>query len=95
MSHTAYKINPAASLHWASWDDEYVVFDEGSGQTHQMDSVRAFILNTLVEKSRSFNNLVSELTSTSSLADSDQLNDLVEKILNELCTHGLVEAFNE
>lgn len=60
-----------------------------------MDSVRAFILNTLVEKSRSFNNLVSELTSTSSLADSDQLNDLVEKILNELCTHGLVEAFNE
>ena len=60
-----------------------------------MDSVRAFILNTLVEKSRSFNNLVSELTSTSSLADSDQLNDLVEKILNELCTYGLVEAFNE
>ena len=60
-----------------------------------MDSVRAFILNTLVEKSRSFNNLVSELTSTSSLADSGQLNDLVEKILNELCTHGLVEAFNE
>ena len=72
-----------------------MVFDEGSGQTHQMDSVRAFILNTLGEKSRSFDNLSSELAGIPSLADSGQLNDLIEKILNELCTHGLVEASDE
>lgn len=71
------------------------MFDEGSGQTHQMDSVRAFILNILGEKSYSFDNLAAELASTSSLAHDDQLNALIEKILNELCTHGLVEAFNE
>lgn len=95
MLSKLYKINPATSLHWASWDDEYVVFDEGSGQTHQMDSVRAFILNTLSEKSRNFDDLVSELASIPSLTASGQLNGLIEKVLNELCTHGLVEASNE
>lgn len=87
----AYQLNPAVRLHWASWDDEYVVFDEGSGQTHQMDPVRAFILNMLCDDVQNFQNLLNELSSISSIADTSNLKDLLVKILNELGAQGLVE----
>lgn len=40
-----------SSLHWASWDDEYVVFDEASGQTHLLDPIKAYILDVLSDGS--------------------------------------------
>jgi PqqD family protein of HPr-rel-A system len=36
-----------SSHHWACWDDEYVVFDEASGQTHLLDPIKAYILDVL------------------------------------------------
>ena len=94
-NHSSYRLNPATSLHWATWDDEYVVFDEGSGRTHQMDSVRAFVLNSLYEGVQNFDKLLSELTSIPSLTHDFHLIELLEAILNEFRTHGLVEVTNE
>lgn len=79
-------------MHWASWNDEYVVFDEGSGQTHQMDSVRAFVLDRLCDGRQSPGKLAIDLASIPTLADTPNLTDLVETILNEFCGHGLVEV---
>ncbi|WP_366887941.1 HPr-rel-A system PqqD family peptide chaperone [Rhodoferax sp.] len=79
-------------MHWATWDDEYVIFDEGSGQTHCIDAVRAFVVNCVLDGVCSPNNLVDELANVPRLADSFNLTELVETILNELCSHGLVEV---
>ncbi|WP_367846798.1 HPr-rel-A system PqqD family peptide chaperone [Rhodoferax sp. WC2427] len=79
-------------MHWASWDDAYVVFDEGSGQTHQMDSVRAFVLDRLCEGVQSTDKLAAELASIPALADTSGLAALVETILDEFCGHGLAEV---
>jgi PqqD family protein of HPr-rel-A system len=79
-------------LHWASWDDEYVVFDEGSGQTHQMDSVRAFLLDMMCERPRKLDELHSELSRIPSLSNGLDLKLLLNSILSEFSTHGLVEA---
>ena len=87
-----YRINSAASLHWASWDDEYVIFNERSGQTHQMDSVRAFVVHCLGTEVHSINSLVAELADIPTLAEEFNLPELVKVILNEFCVHGLVEA---
>nr|WP_315429970.1 HPr-rel-A system PqqD family peptide chaperone [uncultured Albidiferax sp.] len=87
-----YNINPAVQLHWASWDDEYVVFDEGSGQTHQMDSVRAFLLDMMLEGPRRLDELHSALSCIPSLSNGVDLKLLLSSILSEFSTHGLVEA---
>lgn len=79
-------------MHWATWDDEYVIFDEGSGQTHRVDAVRAFVVNRVLDGECSATNLVDVLANIPHLANSFNVEELVENILNELCSHGLVEA---
>ena len=79
-------------MHWATWDDEYVIFDEGSGQTHHVDAVRAFVVNRVLDGECSATNLVDVLANIPHLANSFNVEELVENILNELCSHGLVEA---
>lgn len=91
---TIYRIHPAIRLHWASWDSEYVVFDETSGQTYQLDSVRAFILNTLCEGECTFAKIIAELSIIEDLAKNPDLTQLTNSILRELCANGLSEAIN-
>jgi PqqD family protein of HPr-rel-A system len=95
LEQTNYRINPALILHWACWDDEYVIFDECSGQTHQIDPSRAFVLNTLCDGIKSFGALHADLAAIPSLASNTQLPVLLKTILDEFGTHGLVEAIHE
>lgn len=84
------RLNPAISLHWRHWDDEYVVFDETSGQTHQMDALRGFVLNALDVQKISLDLLISDVLSSLSLpADSGRM--AIDNILKEFASHGLVE----
>ena len=41
---TAYILNPLIQLHWRQLDDDWVVFEVLSGQTHQIDKVTAAVL---------------------------------------------------
>jgi len=40
----AWRLNPASSLHYRHWNNEWVVFDVGSGQTHEMGTIAAVAL---------------------------------------------------
>ena len=51
------------ALHWRRWDDEFVVFDVGSGQTHQLAPYTAATLMMLELNS----NDIVELTSRVSI----------------------------
>ncbi len=87
-----FHVNPAVRLHWRSWSDEYVIFDDASGQTHQMDPVRAFVLNSLAEQALPFTTLLQDLTAFPMLAEAPELKGTLGDILNELNALGLVEA---
>ena len=39
-----WRLNPQSSLHYRHWGNEWAVFDLGSGQTHEMDTVSAVAL---------------------------------------------------
>lgn len=39
-----HRINPLVKLHWRQFDDDWVVFESLSGQTHQMVPMSAAIL---------------------------------------------------
>jgi PqqD family protein of HPr-rel-A system len=85
------RLNPAASLHWVSWNDEYVVFDETSGQTHQMNALRAYILNSLDKQGMLFDALVTDIKSSLGASTETDLPAVVDSILREFEAHGLVE----
>lgn len=46
------RLRPAVRLHWRRWDDEFVVYDEASGRTHQLDALTASALLRLEEGPR-------------------------------------------
>lgn len=87
-----YQINMAVVLHWHAVEDEYVVFDETSGQTHQLDPIRAFILNALQEKYLSTQAIFEELCLSLKPDDTSELQALTQEILNEFVSHGLAEV---
>lgn len=39
-----WRLNPRSSLHYRHWGDEWAVFDIGSGQTHEMETISAVAL---------------------------------------------------
>jgi PqqD family protein of HPr-rel-A system len=87
-----YRINKVVKLHWHAINDEYVVFDETSGQTHQLDPIRAFVLNALQEKQLSAQAIFEELCVFLNPDHSADLYALTQEILNELVSHGLAEV---
>lgn len=42
-----WAFNPLAALHWQHFDGEWVIFDEGSGQTFVLDALMAAALMAL------------------------------------------------
>lgn len=39
-----WRLNPRSELHYRHWGNEWVVFDVGSGQTHEMDTISSVVL---------------------------------------------------
>ncbi len=93
LTPVKYQLRPAVRMHWASWNDEYVVFDETSGQTHQLDAVRAFVLDFLGESPSDLFNIAAELTKSLAISSSCA-SELIALIIQEFQTIGLVEADN-
>lgn len=87
-----YGLNPLARLHWAVWDDEFVVFDEASGQTHQMDALRGFVLDVLIEKICSFDQLLHQVSSIIDPAAKAEIPVTLDVILDDFLKYGLVEV---
>jgi PqqD family protein of HPr-rel-A system len=87
-----FRLNPVVELHWVGWHDEYVVFDETSGQTHLLDSLRAFLLNALSEREHDVESLLFELEHAAEMENNRSLRDTVNSILAEFDTVGLLKA---
>ena len=79
-------------LHWHALVDEYVVFDEASGQTHQLDPIRAFVLNALQEEQLSAGAIEEELRLSITPDGSIDVHALTLDILSEFVSRGLVEV---
>ena len=86
-----YRLRSIARLHWASWHDEYVVFEETSGQTHQLDAARAFVLQLLSEAPGTLSTFARELSINSAFSIADAT-ALLQVIIGEFQAVGLVEV---
>ncbi len=92
------KINPQSlwrphqyfKPHIKHWGEDYVLFDEVSGDTHILDPLAGFVLDELVISASSIDSLSAQL----SLTDDCSLNELkllIADVLSELVQLGFVE----
>lgn len=90
-----YGLLSNASLQWAGWNDEYVVFDEASGQTHQLDAVRAYVLHLLGERPQSVFEVSLALWALPAFPADSAANEIIGSIFNEFETSGLVKVIEQ
>jgi PqqD family protein of HPr-rel-A system len=79
-------------LHWRCWDDEWAVFDVGSGMTYQMDTLTAVALMTVEAGSTQFEQLLSSLSDDLLIPNDQTLVDVLNGVLNQLAAAGLVRS---
>lgn len=79
---------PELSLHQQQWDDEFVVYNASSGDTHLFDSISIKILSLLESHSMSTDAILSEVNKT----QSDEL-DLffISELLESMARYGLIK----
>lgn len=86
-----WHLNALASLHSREWDGEWVVFDAGSGETHQMDTLTAVTLMALQATRMELPELLSRVADELCVPNGRDLADAVIVVLEQLTTAGLIE----
>jgi PqqD family protein of HPr-rel-A system len=82
MHHGRWSLAPLAEFHWRYWGEDWVLFDNGSGQTVQIDALLAAALTELEQ-------------SPATLADLQQrLPLLLERSLPDEVWPGLVQGLD-
>ena len=86
-----WELAEGCRLHWISWDDEYVVFDEGSGDTHLLDFLASEVLKVLEQSSGSEQALVERVVARLGLDPDIDLERRIREAIAKFRDAGLVE----
>lgn len=89
---TLWRLRAQACLHWRNWDDQWVVFNEASGQTHLLDAVTTAILSVIEKSPSDVPNLTSVAMQESGLHDESSWSTTVSAVLERLTGVGLIES---
>ena len=87
----AWRLTEGSSLLWKLWDDEYVVFDRGSGDTHLLDLVAGEVLRLLERESHDAGGLVTRVAAALEIEADGALAGHVAQTLTKLHRAGLIE----
>ena len=79
-------------LHWRFWEEQYVVYNGGSGHTHILDPVAALILQEVLEKAVGTDELIDRIVSMLGLVPTKEVRENLEQVLWNLDELGLLEA---
>jgi PqqD family protein of HPr-rel-A system len=86
-----WRVPTGFSLHWQSWDDEFVVYHSGSGDTHLLDVVAAEALQSLQKKPANLSELARKVSASLEIKLDDKLSAYLERLLSDFHRLGLVE----
>ena len=87
----SWSIVAGATLHWKVWDDDCIVFNTASGQTHLLDPIPALLVRQIEAGCGNSEELFSQ---TARLLDTDltaELQSSLEDMLRQLDQLGLIE----
>ncbi|TAM34144.1 MAG: HPr-rel-A system PqqD family peptide chaperone [Burkholderiaceae bacterium] len=86
-----WRLNPRSELHYRHWGNEWVVFDVGSGQTHEMDTVSSVALMHCEEGWVSLADITQGLVQDLDLSPTAGLSHSIESALSQFTNLGLLE----
>jgi PqqD family protein of HPr-rel-A system len=90
-SDLEWALAEGSRLHWVFWDDEYVVFDEGSGDTHLLDFLTAEVLKVLEQSRGDVPALVGRVAARLDLDPDADLERRIREAIERFREAGLVE----
>jgi len=85
-----WQVIAPGSLHMRAWDNEVVVYDATSGNTHLLDTTAARILATIANAPADAATLAQALTELSHGTPGEQAHERVDAILAELAGISLI-----
>lgn len=80
------------ALHFRAWDDEVVIYDALSGDTHIIDPTAAQILQALQHSPSDVPSLAKLLAVQLQCEPGDELNQDIESVLSDMAALSLVEC---
>ena len=92
---TRWKVNSEFPLRWRSWDDEFVVYNSGSGDTHLLDPVAAEALQSLEQESADLSELVDRVSGSMEIEPDTEFSAYLEQLLSDLYKLGLIERVQQ
>jgi PqqD family protein of HPr-rel-A system len=91
MADVTWRLNPSCALTWRRWDDEWVVFDSGAGDTHQLDPIGAVALMCFEAEPRSLEALAAEVSAELELPTGEALSRNLADLVRQFTRLGLIE----
>jgi PqqD family protein of HPr-rel-A system len=88
---TAWQVSEGCQFVWQLWDDEYVVFDHGSGNTHFLDPVAAEALQALVASPADLRGLTQRIGARIGVEADPAFEQRIRETLDRFREAGLVE----
>ena len=79
-------------LHWRLLEDQYVVYNSGSGHTHILDPVAALIVHKVIEKPSETGVLIQQVAGLLGLDTTAEVRGEFHQTLANLKELGLLEA---
>jgi len=86
-----WRVRGSSQCHWRSWNDEFIVYHAGSGDTHQLDSMTAEALKSLAHEPASTLELVTRMSALLQLEADDDFFEYMEKVICALSGLDLIE----
>jgi PqqD family protein of HPr-rel-A system len=86
-----WRITRGCQLLWRRWDEEYIVYNTGSGNTHLLDSISGDVLRYLEEHPSNQQKLAAELAGGLDLNKTPEISSQIEELLIRFRDLGLIE----
>lgn len=87
-----WRIARGCRLLWQAWDNEYVIYNAGSGSTHLLDMPSGEILKLIEQQPLDINQLAEKLEHRTERQESDPINcDHIKELLGRFQEIGLIE----
>ena len=95
LRKSAWALNPLCLLRWRRWDDDWVVFDAGSGSTHQMDALAAVTLMCLEAGPSELATLREQVAAELDLSAGEEFSRALRGVVERLHALGLIEPVTQ
>jgi PqqD family protein of HPr-rel-A system len=87
---TRWTVPKRNELVWRVWDDEFLVYNTASGQTHHLNFLAGEALRSLEAEAADVGELISRLANQFEIAEGSSSLQMIDRLIHELDELGLI-----